>query len=45
MSWDDIFKTLAEELGRDPQSNEVQERILEIVAEPAVAKQGGYVRS
>ena len=33
MSWDEIFKELEEELGREPNSSEVQNRILEMVTE------------
>jgi len=33
MSWDDIFKSLITELGREPDSGEVQERMLEIVTD------------
>jgi hypothetical protein len=36
MSWDEIFKSLVAELGREPDSGEVQERMLEIVREPAI---------
>ena len=36
MSWDDIYKSLVAELGREPDSGEVQERMLEIVSEPAI---------
>ena len=35
MSWDDIFKDLEEKLGREPDSGEVQNRILEILQEAA----------
>lgn len=31
MSWDDIFNDLEEELGREPDSGEVQNRILEML--------------
>ena len=35
MSWDDIFKDLEEELGREPDSGEVQNRILEMLQDVA----------
>ena len=31
MSWDDIYKQLEQELGREPDSGEVQNRILEML--------------
>lgn len=31
MSWDDIYKQLEQELGREPDSGEVQDRILEML--------------
>ena len=39
MSWDDIYKSLIAELGREPDSGEVQERMLEIVSEPMIREQ------
>ena len=39
MSWDDIYKSLVAELGREPDSGEVQERMLEIVSEPTIRVQ------
>lgn len=39
MCWDDIYKSLIAELGREPDSGEVQERILEIVGEPMIREQ------
>ena len=31
MSWDEIYKQLEDELGREPDSGEVQNRILEML--------------
>ena len=39
MCWDDIYKALVAELGREPDSGEVQQRILEIVSEPMICEQ------
>ena len=33
MSWDEIYKRLEEELGHEPDSREVQNRILEMLDE------------
>ena len=33
MSWDEIYKRLEEELGNEPDSGEVQNRILEMLDE------------
>jgi len=33
MSWDEIYRQLEEELGHEPDSGEVQNRILEILDE------------
>ena len=41
MSWDEIFEELEEELGREPDSSEVQNRILEIVSEMVCDSQEG----
>ena len=41
MSWDEIFEELEEELGREPDSSEVQNRILEIVSEVVCNSQEG----
>jgi len=45
MCWDDIYKSLIAELGREPNSGEVQERILEIVSEPMIREQTSPSRS
>jgi hypothetical protein len=33
MSWDEAYKQLKKELGREPRSDEVQKRMLEIAAQ------------
>jgi len=45
MCWDDIYRSLIAELGRKPDSGEVQERILEIVSEPMIREQTGPSQS
>ncbi len=44
MFWDDVFKSLAKELGREPTSGEVQRRLLDICTDPSISRKLRHVR-